>query len=300
MRLHLDFETFSEVDIGVGTHAYAAHPSTEALMLGWATDDDPVQVWDITMNPEMPPLLWAAIEGADEIWSYNAEFERLIMGVHLKLQPPLHKWRCCQVYAYSLGFAGRLNDVLKRFDIGDYKDAAGTRLIHRFSKPVRGKRIYPLDDIVQWGAFIEYCKQDVEVERKLWRKCARSGVKPNWLDYQMDQVINMRGLPIDGELVTQVLRGLDFERKRLIREMKGLCGVDNPNSVTQLQEWLQHRGYPYDNLQARNVAKALHLDLLPEVIEVLMKVAVGCSATLKKPSPTRTLVRISLSVHMEP
>ena len=45
-RLHLDAETFSECDIKrAGARKYASDPSTEALMLGWAVDDGPVQQW---------------------------------------------------------------------------------------------------------------------------------------------------------------------------------------------------------------------------------------------------------------
>ena len=58
MRLHLDFETYSEVPISVGTYVYAMHPSTEVLMLGWAVDDGPVSVWD-AFNHRMPQALIA-------------------------------------------------------------------------------------------------------------------------------------------------------------------------------------------------------------------------------------------------
>ena len=60
--LYLDFETFSEVNIKqCGAQFYARHPSTEALMLGWAIDDGPVQVVDLsrpTEEVELPILLW--------------------------------------------------------------------------------------------------------------------------------------------------------------------------------------------------------------------------------------------------
>ena len=43
--LHLDLETYSEVDLKkVGVDVYARHPSTEVLMTAWAVDDGPIYV----------------------------------------------------------------------------------------------------------------------------------------------------------------------------------------------------------------------------------------------------------------
>jgi len=54
-RLHRDYETRSEEDITTaGSYRYARHPSTEALMLGWALEDDAVDLWDIHGGQPMP------------------------------------------------------------------------------------------------------------------------------------------------------------------------------------------------------------------------------------------------------
>ena len=37
---HLDFETFSEIDITDGVRAYASHPSAEILLAAYAYDDN--------------------------------------------------------------------------------------------------------------------------------------------------------------------------------------------------------------------------------------------------------------------
>jgi DNA polymerase len=273
MRLHLDFETFSAVDIGVGTFAYAAHPSTEALMLGYAADSNPVKVWDIACSPPMPSDLARQLEAAEEIWAYNAQFERIILLTQLGIDIPLEKWRCCQALAYSLGFAGRLDDVLMRFNLTDRKDPEGRRLIRKFSmlqpKNRVQRRIRPMEDIIDWGSFIEYCKQDVEVERTLWRKCIRAGARVDWSQYRLDQEINQRGLPIDRVLVHQVLGAIHVEQARLMREMVGITQLENPNSVQQLGQWLADRGSPTPDLKAATVTRMIEDEVDPMVVEVL-------------------------------
>ena len=44
--LHLDFETFSTLDLRVvGAYRYAEHESTEVLMAAYSLDDGPVRQW---------------------------------------------------------------------------------------------------------------------------------------------------------------------------------------------------------------------------------------------------------------
>jgi DNA polymerase len=49
MILYLDLETFSEVPITHGTHAYAE--KAEVLLVAWARDDRPAVVWDVRDDP---------------------------------------------------------------------------------------------------------------------------------------------------------------------------------------------------------------------------------------------------------
>ena len=58
--LWLDLETFSEVPITNGTHAYAA--GAEIMLFAYALDDGPVQVWDCTARPLMPDDLADALD----------------------------------------------------------------------------------------------------------------------------------------------------------------------------------------------------------------------------------------------
>ena len=45
--IHLDLETYSEVDLPkAGLYRYAEHESTEILMMAYAIDDGPIEIVD--------------------------------------------------------------------------------------------------------------------------------------------------------------------------------------------------------------------------------------------------------------
>lgn len=47
-----DLETFCEISINNGTHAYAE--GVEVMLFAWAINDGPVNVWDITAGVMTP------------------------------------------------------------------------------------------------------------------------------------------------------------------------------------------------------------------------------------------------------
>ncbi|MDE9437998.1 hypothetical protein KKI95_19350, partial [Xenorhabdus bovienii] len=57
--LWLDLETYSEIPIRNGTHAYAEH--AEIMLFAWAVNNNPVQVWDVTSGNAMPETLRQAL-----------------------------------------------------------------------------------------------------------------------------------------------------------------------------------------------------------------------------------------------
>ena len=80
-RLWLDLETYSEVPITHGTHAYAA--GAEVMLFAWALDDGPVQVWDCTLGEWPPAALEDALDDETvEIWAHNSGFDRTVLRVN--------------------------------------------------------------------------------------------------------------------------------------------------------------------------------------------------------------------------
>jgi len=262
--LSLDFETFSEVDIKkCGAHYYARHPSTEALMLAWATDNEPVEIWDIASGKDMPRGLRDLLSLPNvTVSAFNATFERLILEHVLGVKIPVERFRCTMARAYSLAFTGGLDDVLDQFNQGVHKDSKGKKLINRFSKPQpknqKVRRWTHENDPEGWGEFKEYCKKDVEVERTLSRNLSTYEWQESEQElYNLDQKINDRGVPVDLDLVDAALQINEIEREKLVEELRSITGLSNPNSNAQLEKWLAEHGLELPNMQAETIEQAV-------------------------------------------
>jgi DNA polymerase len=171
-RLHLDYETASDLDLRkVGAYRYAEHPSTRILMLGWAVNDEPEQLWEPHKGP-IPPELEALLRDPSvSKHAFNAAFERLITRHCLKIEVPYHEWRCTMVESYYLGFAGGLDQTLKAIGL-ETKDKRGSQLINTFCKPAPKNHKADWYDWAnkphEWEDFCGYCRQDIRVERQLY------------------------------------------------------------------------------------------------------------------------------------
>lgn len=232
-RIHLDFETYSELDIRkTGAHAYAQHPSTEVLMLGYAIDDGPEYMWIPSEDGEMPDALkqWLLYPAAAKT-AFNAAFERLILKHVLNMDIPAEQWRCSMVAAYYLGFTGGLDLVAKQMGLSEQKDDRGARLIMKFSKPApsnhKADRYDRHTSPEEWAEFVEYCRQDVRTERALLHSIAKFPLMNewDWDRYALDQKINDRGVYVDLAMSEGAIRLWDNEKERLTQELIQLTGL---------------------------------------------------------------------------
>lgn len=271
--LHLDFETFCEVDIGkCGAHKYTADPSLALLLTSWARDDDPV-----TVDEGLPYAVMQMLADPEcLIVAFNAQFERLVLRA-LGYDLPPERFVCTGVLAYMLSFTGSLSDVCKQmeFPVDKQKNDRAKRMMLKFCKPRRPSkhdartRWTKSMDPAGWEEFRAYGGQDVVASREICRRAAGYVTHPReramWL---LDQAINDRGWPIDTELVANANTLRLAEEARLLGEMKTLTGLENPNSVPQLKAWLADEcTVEVSNLQAetvdgvvRTLASGMHPD----------------------------------------
>ena len=230
-RLHLDFETASDVDLRkTGTYKYARDPSTRILMLGWAFDDDPVNLWEPHKGPMPGPLKEGIKNPHVKKHAFNAAFERLITKHCLGIEVPPEQWRCTMIESYYLSFTGTLDSVLNAIGLQS-KDNQGKRLINLFSSPApknHKARWYNWDNRPEdWDRFCQYCKQDVNVERQLWHWLQRFPKMPDW-DYEQwftDQRINDRGVPMDIHMAESAIRLWDQEKEKISQKLEDLTGL---------------------------------------------------------------------------
>ena len=75
-RLHVDIETYSDVDIKTGgLYKYVQSPSFQILLVAYAVDDEPVRLIDLTTEPMPEALLLALKDNSIVKVAHNAAFD---------------------------------------------------------------------------------------------------------------------------------------------------------------------------------------------------------------------------------
>lgn len=262
--LGIDIETFSSVDLPkCGVYRYVEAPDFEILLFAYAFDDEEPQIVDMACGETIPEEVLEAVADPDIIKAaWNAQFERTCIGHVLGKRLSPDSWRCSMVHAASLSLPLALKDAAKVLKTGEQKDRAGENLIRYFSVPCKptksngGRtRNFPEHDPEGWRKFKEYCLQDVRTERDI-RKRLEAFQMPDaeWDYYRMDQRINDRGVRIDTELVRQAIACDLMLSDEMTKRAYELTGLENPNSVSQLKQWLEEKGIPIESLGKKDVA----------------------------------------------
>lgn len=265
MILSIDVETYSSVDLKAhGVYRYVEADDFEILLFAYSFDDGPVQVVDLAQGEELPAEVRRALTDPDIVKSaFNANFERVTIGKHFGINTSPDQWACTMVHAMSLGLPRSLEDVAKALKLEHQKDTAGERLIKYFSVPCKPTQVnggrtrnLPEHDPEKWQRFTEYCRQDVEVERAIRKKLSRYPFGEHDL-WALDQRIIDRGINLDLELVHHAIRCAGQYRRRLEDEAARLTGLENPNSLVQLKNWLLSEGVKTDSLSKNSIPKLL-------------------------------------------
>lgn len=265
--LQIDLETYSSVDLKKsGVYRYVEAPDFEILLFGFAFDDDPVTVVDLTAFEDVPKDVLRALELDVVKTAFNANFERTAIAKHFGIECDPLRWRCTAVHALALGLPGYLEGVASVLKLEAQKDPKGKALIKYFSEPckpskVNGQRTrnFPHHDPEKWHQYIEYNRQDVVVEREVRRKLERFPVPEHeWQLWALDQQINDRGVRLDPVLFQQAIASDEQYGARLIAEAKAITGLDNPNSDAQLKSWLSDHGL---------VAESLAKEFMPVLLD---------------------------------
>ena len=140
-----------------------------------------------------------------------------------------------------------------------------------------GRFTRPYDAPLDWDIFKAYNKRDVEVEMQIQQKLKKYPVPDRvWEEYALDQEINDRGIAIDIDFVNQAVKMDASARAKLTKCMQDLTGLENPNSVMQLKEWLNSRGLKVDSLgkkEAKALIKETDDPLVQEVLSLRLQVA---------------------------
>lgn len=274
--LHIDLETYSDIDIGkCGAYRYVDSPNFEILLLAYAYDDGPVTVIDVAQKEGWPTQVLDDILSSNITKvAHNAAFERICLSKFLNTKLDPKAWHCTMVHALSLGFPASLADVGKALNLEEDKQkmAVGKRLITYFCKPCKptqanGQRTrnYPHHDPEKWDLFKEYNRQDVVTEQAIYDKLMKFPLpESERILYCLDQSINDYGIGVDTDLMDKVIGYSKEYEAALRKECGALTGGINIHSIVQLKQWLtEQEGRQIDSLTKDDVNQLLNLDLKP-------------------------------------
>lgn len=263
--MFVDIETYSSASLpDVGVYKYASSPDFDILLFGYAFDDAPVEVVDLTVD-HFPEHLRAALYDPTIVKvAHNSQFERCCLSSYFQEQIPPGAFEDTMVMASWCGLPLSLDAVGQALGLSEEqsKMKEGKALLRKFCqprKPTKGNpktRLLAEDDPEGWAVFIEYNRRDVEVERTIYNRLLKW--RPDTSEYKLwalDQQINDRGMPVDLQLARNAIAIGDDYRERLLDKAKEISGLDNPNSVEQIKNWLREQeGVTVTSLNKKVVA----------------------------------------------
>lgn len=295
-ELAIDVETYSSVDLTrCGAYAYSEAPDFTVLIVGYKySDEKEVHSVDCTRTDANGNRLIDA-PSSDPEWNYfvgglmdpdviktayNANFERTCLAKFLGQPMPPEQWRDTMILAVQLGLPRSLADVGAALGLPEdqQKLKTGKALIQYFSKPCKptkanGGRTRNLPEHApeKWQLYLEYNRQDVVTEQAILQKIGRRNrpVGKEEKLWDTDQAINDRGVLLDTDLAQKIVTYNETHTEQLTEEAKQLTGLQNPNSVTQLRQWLATRNVRTASLTKADLGTLLSGSLPDDVRRVL-------------------------------
>lgn len=258
-----DVETYSKEKLPkVGAWAYSLHESTGVWCLCF---------WHEKMNRDSFSV-WVPGDPVPEIYrgpyilaAHNFQFERAIF---LNILCPKYgfaepfEYRCTMAAAMRFNLPASLDGVSAALNLDEKKDKHGSKLMVSMSnratydpsKP-KPKNLNEEKHDANLQRLIEYCKQDVKVERDVSFAISDRFGEVDRAMFELDAKINNRGVKIDVETAAMVNRLAKKSAKKLQDQVPELTdgALKTAGQVKQAIEWLSTQGYNASDLQAETV-----------------------------------------------
>jgi DNA polymerase len=296
-HLSIDLETYSSIDIKKsGAYAYVRSPDFQILLNGYQFlgEMPNPKVLDYTQEDVLPKWFVDCLFAPNIIkHAYNAAFEWMCFSRVLGVELPKEQWRDTMLHSLYCGYPASLEASGKAVGLLEDKQKlkTGKDLIKYFCTPCKpskanGQRArnYPHHNPEKWQMFKDYNAQDVITESEISRRLSMIPV-PDYVQrqWETDLKINSRGVAVDMELVNGALNIGQRATETLRNEAIGITGLNNPNSVKQLSEWLRARtNASIDNLSKATVSELKKADNPPDVQRMLeIRQELGKTSTKK-------------------
>lgn len=320
--LWLDTETFSDIPLKRGHHAYFHGKDAQIMVAAWAWNDDPVTVEDLTSVDANGQVhvrmcsddLLEAIYDADLIVIHNSPFDRTGIKKLWDIDIPVERVHdtMAQAMAHSLpGALGKLCEIM-RVPTDQAKDAEGKKLIDLFCKYApknwKQRRAHKKSHPEEWAKFLSYAGHDITAMRALKK------LLPSWnyrnanghreLDlWRIDQRSNDAGFRIDMRLTDNAIATIAREQRLLSAEAHRLTGGD-VEKASQRDAMLAHifteYGIYLPDMKKDTLERRLQDDEIPDALKQLIRVrlAATTTSTAKYAAVKRSAVEESPGVHV--
>lgn len=285
MRLHIDFETRSTIDLRkTGVYRYAEDPTTEVILACYALDDGPVQTW-FAPNPCPKDLADLLADPKVTVVAHNAGFERAMFEYILGPRhgwpvPALTRWDDTAARAARQALPRSLEGAAEALGLAVSKDKEGKALMLRMCRPRSAApdgAITWWDDEARMARLADYCATDVRVERELdhiLRQLSDEERRIWWLT----EAVNDRGVRIDDTFAKHAIELANEAQGVLNRELEALTGgaVKSASQMFQLKEWLLAQGFAIfegedESLNKKAIENMLKQDL-PDNVKAVLKI----------------------------
>lgn len=282
-HLSIDIETKSSVDITkAGAYRYAQSEDFEILLFACKYDEEDVQLVDLTAGESIPEWILTALMNPNVVkHAYNAAFEWYCLNT-AGYRTPLEQWNCTMIHGLYCGYTAGLDATGKAIGLPQDKQklSTGKALIRYFCTPCKptksnGGRSWNLPKHApeKWELFREYCKQDVVTENEILKRLQAFPVpEEEQRLWRMDILMNAYGVRVDTNLIAGALAIDSHSTECLTAEAFRITGLANPNSATQLQQWLAGKGVDIPNLQKATVEEYLQREDLPDDARKILEI----------------------------
>lgn len=231
--------------------------------------------------------------------------------------------RCTMAAAYAMALPGSLEKAAAAVGLEAQKDKSGHRLMMQMASPrsmeiakstqcpecfgeghhmiqgefpvpcrtCKGRRVVGTPEKITWWddadklqALYDYCRQDVKVERELYKRLQplSDSEQAMWV---LDQKINNRGIHVDRPSVHKAIAVVQAEADRLNNAMREVTGnvVGFCSETARLGKWVRSRGVAVDGVAKADIGDALADEALPADVRkaLLIRQEAGKTSTAK-------------------
>nr|DAX35818.1 MAG TPA: DNA polymerase I [Caudoviricetes sp.] len=287
--ISIDIETYSSVNLQkAGVYKYAESEDFEVLLFAYAIDNHETIIVDLSKGEMIPAVILDALQDDSIIkWAFNAQFERVCLSRYLGLKQGEflnpNSWRCSMIWSAYLGLPLSLEKVGQVLGLDKQKLSQGKDLIRYFCvpcKPTKGNqertRNHFYHDKEKWEQFKTYNVRDVDTEKAIQNKLFKFPVPDFiWEEYQLDQLINDKGIQVDLNFVERAIQLDENVRNQLLNKMQEMTHLENPNSVKQLKDWLTQKDVQAESLDKKAVQEMVNHNSgeIAEVLSIRLKLA---------------------------